>query len=407
MGKARANGMRRRIDLWFGQSWTSWTGSEGSDSPMSAADTYYSDLVAKQEKWAKIWFDKLAAFHRRPDQRICSFDADEVIAYLRDHLRRKTPTWKRLKIVESLMYYRPHVQERPLDDRLPIRSKLIEVNEREQRSNQLDGSDLADDMTDIVGVIDPSEPDVIQNLRREIRGKQRALETEWADVSKVRAFMLDRGLQSQADFDSITAAEVEEHLTDLAVDGNVSVSKQDHAFYALLLYLFTHVLKRDIGKIESLRSKRGKQIPTVMSIEEVSSVLSHLGGVYLLIGQLLYGCGMRISEVLRLRMKDFDFDRMLIEVHASKRGKSRFVPFPECVIPSIKPWMESRRILHQDDLEKRTASVWLLLAGLSIHKQVPGSPIHIVRCTQLQRASAQRLHLHALVCSPAAQIQQR
>ena len=150
---------------------------------------------------------------------------------------------------------------------------------------------------------------------------------------------------------------MEAHLTDLAVDGDVAPSTQDQAFYALL-FLFEHVLKRDFGKINAIRSTKAARIPTVMSKSEVVRVLSLLSGVYLLIGQLLYGCGLRISECLRLRVKDIDFDQLLIEIHNSKGDKSRFVPLPKQLVEPLRRLVEARRGVHERDVANGEASVW-------------------------------------------------
>ncbi len=191
----------------------------------------------QRDKWAKIWFEKLSRFHGRKPQATWEFTADDVIAFLRDRLRRKTPAWKRLKIIQSLICYRRYVQAAPFDDLTFIRTKLEDLARAEKiKEERLKGSGehMADDIEDVVGHIDPSEPDIIQNLRRAIRGRQDTLETERAYVSNVKAFMQDRGLKCQADFAEIHATDVEAHLTDLAVDGNVAPSTQNRAFYALL-----------------------------------------------------------------------------------------------------------------------------------------------------------------------------
>lgn len=309
-----------------------------------------------RDKWAKIWFEKLCVFHERKPTPTWEFTKRDVLAFLRDHLQRKTPTWKRLKIIESLMCYRKYVQNLDCDELKILQGKLEETLRAERHEDLKNAG--AEEITDEIGYIDPREPDVIQSLRRTIRGKQDALETERAYVSDVRRLMRDRGLKSLADFDSIKSTDVEDHLTDLAVDGNVAPSTQERAFYAIL-YLFEHVLKRSMGEVNAIRSNKGKQIPTVLSVDEIERIYSHLRGVHLLIAKLLYGCGMRISEVLRLRVKDFDFDQRLIEVHKSKGGKSRFVPMPESVVPEIRRWMESRRVLHDHDLDQGHASVCL------------------------------------------------
>jgi len=118
-------------------------------------------------------------------------------------------------------------------------------------------------------------------------------------------------------------------------------------------------LKRDIGNVDALRSKKAKLIPTVMSQNEVSKVLDEMDGVYLLIAELLYGCGLRISEALRLRVKDFDFDQKLISVHCSKGKKSRLVPLPDLAVEALQGLIKRRRVMHQRDVAEGVASVWL------------------------------------------------
>ena len=100
-------------------------------------------------------------------------------------------------------------------------------------------------------------------------------------------------------------------------------------------------------------------VPTVLSPQEVVQVFDGLRGVYLVIAMLLYGCGMRISEAMRLRMKDIDFDNKRIEIHQSKGDKSRTVPLPEELVAPLKRMMKSREVLHEHDLADGTASVWL------------------------------------------------
>jgi integron integrase len=82
-------------------------------------------------------------------------------------------------------------------------------------------------------------------------------------------------------------------------------------------------------------------------------------GVYALMAELLYGCGLRISECLRLRVMDFDFDQLQIRVCNSKGNKSRYVPLPECLVPKLKSLIRWRAGLHEQDLASGEASVWL------------------------------------------------
>lgn len=311
--------------------------------------------VSKDEKYAHLWFQKLAAFHRIQDPTLWNFDESHVIAFLRSKLRAKVPAWKRLQIVKGLIWYRNHVRKSAVPRLEPIRTKLQEIVIAEKFPPD------SRSMEEVVGRISSREPDVLQELRRRMRLHGKSYNTEKAYVKKIRSFMRDRGLRCLADFESIGREDVESHLTDIAVDGNVAPSTQNQSFYALL-YLFEHVLHRDLGPIQAVRSTKQTRIPTVMSPSEVSKVLSQLKGTYGLIGRLLYGCGMRISECLRLRIKDIDFDRRMIEIHNSKGNKSRFAPLPEQLVPALKHLLESRRAIHERDQAKGMASVSLPFA---------------------------------------------
>lgn len=310
--------------------------------------------TAEQDlKWAKIWFGKFCEFHRRSRLSDWDFSPDDVIAFLRWKLSANVPAWKRMKILHGLLIYRRFVQDRSIDAFAPIREKMQEIIMIERARN-----DGHDSIEEAVGKIDPNESDAIQAFRRGMRKAGLRRKTERSYVGKVKAFMRDRGLTCLVDFERITGGDVEAHLTDLAVDGNVAPSTQNASFHALLKF-FTLVLKRDMGRIEAIRATKAKQIPTVMSTDEVQKVFDGLTGLHLVIAKLLYGCGMRISEALRLRVKDIDFDNRLIEIHQSKGRKSRLVPLPEDLVDPLRRFVASRAALHENDLADGTASVWL------------------------------------------------
>ena len=144
----------------------------------------------------------------------------------------------------------------------------------------------------------------------------------------------------------------------MAVDGNVAASTQNVAFHALLK-LWTLVLKRELGQINAIRAVKDRPVPTVLAAEEVTKVLSNLSNVHRTIAKLLYGCGLRISEAMRLRVKDIDFANGWIDIQRSKGGKSRRVPMPRAVTEELRRWVDSRAVLHRHDVEEGTASVWL------------------------------------------------
>ena len=118
-------------------------------------------------------------------------------------------------------------------------------------------------------------------------------------------------------------------LTNLAVKDEVVASTQNQAFNALL-FLFRHILKRDYELGDSVvRAKVSKYIPTVLTRSEVDAVLKELVFPFNLVVSVLYGCGLRLSECLNLRVSDLDFDEGLVIVHDGKGKKDRSVPMPK------------------------------------------------------------------------------
>ena len=341
-----------------------------------------------QDKWAAIWFERLCCFTQVPLDNDWNFSAEQVIAFLRHRISRRDPAWKRLRIIQGLRLHRRKYPVARAPELKFIETKLEEITATERvlqdcgiapKNSTKNGSSRSENscdrteregdsdstrqeaMIDVVGKINSREPDVVQQMRRKLRLMGREWNTEKAYVKWVKRFLISRGVSAIEHFASVKQSDVETFLTDLVVDGNVAASTQDQAFYALL-FLFEHVLDRDIGNIEAMRSAKPKLRPTVMSDGEVRSVLGQMRGRYLLVAQLLYGCGIRISEALRLRVKDIDFDQRQIHIYCSKGKKSRLVPLPKTVVTSLTALIDDRRRLHAIDESNGMASVWLPFA---------------------------------------------
>lgn len=134
-------------------------------------------------------------------------------------------------------------------------------------------------------------------------------------------------------------------LTDLAVKNHVVASTQNQAFNALL-FLFRHILKRDYELGDRVvRAKVSKYIPTVLTRPEVDAVLELLSFPHDLIVSMLYGCGLRLSESLNLRVSDLDFEENLVIVHDGKGKKDRSVPMPKKLKRELKK--QVRRVAKQ------------------------------------------------------------
>lgn len=146
--------------------------------------------------------------------------------------------------------------------------------------------------------------------------------------------------------------EIEQFLTFIAVKKNVAPSTQNQALNALV-FLFRHVLNMELGKFKNIRwAKRKPRPPEVLTREEVARVLSQFkkGTPQKLIAHLLYGCGLRLTEALNLRIKDIDFGQSMIFVRDAKGGKDRTVPLPRMLVRPLAFQIDRAKKIHQMDL---------------------------------------------------------
>ena len=148
------------------------------------------------------------------------------------------------------------------------------------------------------------------------------------------------------------AAEVTAFLSNLATAGQVSASTQNQAMNALV-FLYREVVQLPLtGLEERVRVRRPARLPTVLSKEEVGRMLSAMKGTSQLMAQLLYGTGMRLMELLRLRVKDVDFGRNEIVIRAGKGNKDRVTILPEKLKGSLGAHLERVRLLHEAELAR-------------------------------------------------------
>jgi integron integrase len=199
---------------------------------------------------------------------------------------------------------------------------------------------------------------------------------------------------------ALSSTDVREFLTWLAVQRKVSASTQNHAFNALLFF-YRHVLNKEFGKVEGVvRAKRKPYVPVVLSRGEIETILQHLPPPYALVVKLLYGCGLRVSECLQLRVQCFNFEAGVLTIHDGKGGKDRTVPLPETILPELRAQLEALKDLHQRDLERNYAGVFLVNALESKYKHAakeliwqwffPAKQLTYVQQTEEYR----RYHLH-------------
>jgi len=146
--------------------------------------------------------------------------------------------------------------------------------------------------------------------------------------------------------------EVEAWLSSLT-NGREWVSKntQNLALQAVC-YLYREVLKQPLENVDALRSKRPEHVREVVDQSELLKLFAAMRGVELLAAQLMYGCGLRIGDLVKIRIKDISFERSQIHIHSGKGDKSRYVAFPSCLHEQVRKQIESMRVLHSDDVRQ-------------------------------------------------------
>lgn len=143
--------------------------------------------------------------------------------------------------------------------------------------------------------------------------------------------------------------DVEAFLSYLAIE-EYSASSQSQAL-AAILYLYKEVLNAELSeKIDSLRAKRIRRLPTVLSQQEVKLLILNLTGSRRFLIRFLYGTGLRIGEFVRLRVQDIDFTNNRVCVVAGKGGKDRFTVLPASMREDIRAHIGRVREIHEKDL---------------------------------------------------------
>lgn len=144
------------------------------------------------------------------------------------------------------------------------------------------------------------------------------------------------------------------------VERKASASTQNQAISSIL-FLYRNLLNIDLDEtsLNFIRPKKGKRVPTVLSVKEARSIISNLTGPYKLMVQIMYGSGLRLMECLRLRIKDIDFENHRILVYDGKGGDDRVTMLPNSIIASLREHLQYVRSIHQKDLAAGSGSVYM------------------------------------------------
>jgi len=157
-----------------------------------------------------------------------------------------------------------------------------------------------------------------------------------------------------------------------------------HTVYGLRYLYKEYGLKSLSVALPSM--KHVKSLPVVLSQQEVKRVLCapKLLKHRIILG-LLYGCGLRNSELCNLRITDLDLDRQMVHVRKGKGRKDRYVPLNDMLVRGIKKYLEAEK-----------PDTYLIYSNKTGGAYTPRGVQWVLRETRKHAAIAKDLTAHSL-----------
>jgi integron integrase len=203
---------------------------------------------------------------------------------------------------------------------------------------------------------EPPPRKLLDQVSDAIRIKHYSYRTEQTYKDWIKRYILFHNKRHPKD---MGAEEIQAFITHLAVEKKVSASTQNQALSAIL-FLYRHVLQVEINLPSDLiRAEKSKTLPVVLTHQEAMLVISKMSGLPQIMAKLLYGSGLRLTECMRLRIKDIDFGGHQVIVRDGKGEDDRATILPDSLVPALQRQVEIVRRIHQTDLGDGFGEVWL------------------------------------------------
>ncbi len=200
---------------------------------------------------------------------------------------------------------------------------------------------------------------LLEFVRRKTRLLHYSIRTEKTYIYWIKYYIHFQGLRHPKD---LGVGEIEDFLTYLAVEKKVAASTQNLALSSIL-FLYQKVLEIDLPYIQDVvRATKPKRLPTVFTPDEAMRVIAALSSDHSLPTELMYGAGLRVTECVRLRVKDIHFDYSQIFVRSGKGNKDRVTLLPDKTLDAIKRQIAMVKTIHERDLSAGFGEVYLPFA---------------------------------------------
>lgn len=198
----------------------------------------------------------------------------------------------------------------------------------------------------------------LSDLKKEIRRRNYSYRTEKSYIQWIKRFLIYLK-KNKENRNTISEKSITAYLNYLATERKVAGSTQNQALCAIIFFV-KNILHKQIPKLTNLkRARESDHLPVVLTPVEVKRILQLVQGVKRLVVQLLYGSGLRISEALRLRIQDLDFEYRQVFVRNSKGLKDRITILPDRLVNALKEHVRKVKNLHDKDLTRGWGGVIL------------------------------------------------
>ena len=178
-------------------------------------------------------------------------------------------------------------------------------------------------------------PGLIEKLRTELEIRNFSYKTNKSYINSVIKFL-----------EFAKEQELNQYLVKQYIQNEIKKkgpSTISHDIFAIQFF-FSNVLG---NKIYIPRPKKNKTLPEILTREEIKKMIDCTSNIkHKLILKMLYGCGLRVSEVVNLKKEDANFQESLLHVRLAKGKKDRFVKIPE----SIKNELQSYCVINGDEI---------------------------------------------------------
>ena len=326
-----------------------------SSSARIAQQRHESDAAARIEAWwskyqktlyengikrsALIWYRQRVEqmLQRHPDKRSVELVAAEVEQYLTDLGGVGMVPWQRLQALDAIRRFGV----------VSLAPWASQIDWRAWEERWIADMATVEETAALQGGVLPVSP-VLRTFCLRLRAQRYSLRTERTYLDWIDRCCRWHGL-SQAD--ELTPEHLGPYLSHLAGERAVAASTQRQALCALVLFLREARGLDAVAVRPFMAAAPARQVPTVLSRAEVARVVGGIDDpVCRLAAGLLYGAGLRVTEAVRLRVKDLDIDHRMILVYDGKGGASRRTPLPESLLPALRAQLEAVRVRHAADL---------------------------------------------------------